>query len=480
MTRRLLCCLTLAVLAVSVLSATEAPPPSAVETVQTLRVALGPGIMGTGGGVPILGPENKNASHPPKGDEPLSPVTPQPREAAPWGVDGLTVKIAVMGPGDELYFWWGHLAIVVEDAARGEKRLYDYGVFSFDSEDFFTNFAFGRMLYLVTESPADRVYRRYIADNRDITLYTLDLDADKKQYIYQFLEWNVRPENRAYWYHHFRDNCVTRVINILDEAIGGQFYSAFGDTPGRFTLRGHVRRHTWFSPFWDWLLCFLMGQDIDRPTTMREEMFLPSEVGRNIAGFTYIDDEGRDRKLVSAVEVLNKAVNRPPVLDAPRAQWPRELAVGLGIAAALIAVMRIRRGKPRLGRALWGMSNALLGLFFGIAGSLLFFLTFFTNHDYTWHNANVIFVNPLILAAVPLGLLAAFSRKPVKALFCEALLRGLWTFVLLGGIVTLLITFSPAYFQQNQVTLALVLPFAAVLSFVPDSIRGRKPLRGSR
>jgi hypothetical protein len=114
------------------------------------------------------------------------------------------------------------------------------------------------------------------------------------------------------------------------------------------------------------------------------------------------------------------------------------------------------------------MSNALLGLFFGFAGSLLWFMSFFTNHDYTWHNANVIFVSPLLLAAFPLGLAAAFSKKPVKVMFCETLLRGVWTYALLGGIVTMLIKLSPAYFQQNLVTLALVLPFAAVLSFVPS------------
>jgi hypothetical protein len=383
--------------------------------------------------------------------------------------DDLTIKIAVMGPGDELYFWWGHLAIAVEDAARGEERLYDYGVFSFDNEDFFLNFAFGRMLYLMSASRADRVYRRYTDDNRDVTLYTLDLDADKKAAIHDFLEWNARPENRDYWYHHFRDNCVTRVINVLDEAIGGQFYAAYTDAPGRFTLRQHVRRHTWFSPFWDWLLCFLMGQGIDRPTTMREEMFLPSEVGRNIADFMYVDEAGRARRLVSDIEVVNKA-NRPAVLETPRAQWPRELAAGTAIAALLVAVMRVRKRHEERGRILWGISNTLLGLFFGLAGSLLFFLSFFTNHDYTWHNANVIFVSPLLLAAVPLGLIAAFSGKPVKVMFCETLLRGVWTYMLLGGIVSMLIKLSPAYFQQNQVTLALVLPFAAVLSFVPPML----------
>jgi hypothetical protein len=414
------------------------------------------------------------AESPSMADVLSSADAPQPRSRG----DSLTVKIAVMGPGDELYFWWGHLAIVVEDAARGEKRLYDYGVFSFDNEDFFVNFAFGRMLYQMNVSAADRVYQRYIDDNRDVTLYTLDLDADKKESVYAFLEWNARPENHDYWYHHFNDNCVTRVINILDEAIGGQFYGQYTDKPGRFTLRQHVRRHTWFSPFWDWFLCFLMGQGIDRPTTMREEMFLPSEVGRNITNFRYIDDEGRERKLVSSIEVLHKAVNRPPVLEVPRKQWPRELVAGMLIAALLITVMLLRKRHEKFGRVLWGMSNALLGLFFGLVGSLLFFLTFFTNHDYIWHNANVVFINPILLAAVPLGFSVAFSKKPGKVILCEAILRGVWTYAFLGGIVTMLIKLNPAYFQQNQVTLALVLPFAAVLSFAPDIVR--RLFRGKR
>jgi hypothetical protein len=384
--------------------------------------------------------------------------------------DDLTLKIAVMGPGDELYFWWGHLAIVVEDAARGDARLYDYGVFSFDSEDFFLNFAFGRMTYQSVRSSAERVYQRYINDNRDVTLYTLDLDAETKARVAAFLEWNVRPENRDYRYHHFRDNCVTRILNVLDEEIGGQFYGKYGSEPGRFTLRQHVRRHTWFSPFADWLLCFLMGQGIDRQITKREEMFLPSEVGRNIVDFTYIDSEGRERKLVSDIEIVNKAAGRPPVLEVPRKQWPSELVLGIGIAAALIAVMRIRKRQERCGRVLWGAINMLFGLFLGLVGSLLFFLTFFTDHDYVWHNANVIFINPLLLAAVPLGLIVMFSKKPVKVMFSETLLRGLWTYVLLGGLVSMLIKLSPAYFQQNQVTLALIMPFAAVLSIIPDLV----------
>jgi hypothetical protein len=386
--------------------------------------------------------------------------------------DYLTLKVVVAGPGDELYFWWGHIALVIEDAVTGQNRFYDWGVFSFDADNFFLNFAFGRLLYRCGVSPEESSFRVYRNTNRDITVYTLDLPAGTKDEIRRFAEWNVLPENRNYFYHHFNDNCATRIRDILDTATGGQFRAAFGEAPGRFTLRQHVRRHTWFSPFFDWILSFLMGQDIDTPLTVWQEMFLPQEIGDRILDFTYTDTAGRERKLVSSVEALNRAVNRPRVLAVPLIQWPRELAVGIAAAAILAFFMYIRRKKPAAGRILLGISHSLFGLFFGAAGSVLFFMTFFTNHDYTYHNSNVIFVNPLLLAAVPLGIMMAKGPKKAGVLSSrfspERFLRILWTYVFLGGVLTMVLKLLPWFYQQNQVDLALILPIAVTLSVAPS------------
>ena len=62
--------------------------------------------------------------------------------------DRITLKIVVTGPGDQLYFWWGHIALVIEDSAKGTSLFYDWWVFSFDEKDFFVDFAFGRLTYL--------------------------------------------------------------------------------------------------------------------------------------------------------------------------------------------------------------------------------------------------------------------------------------------------------------------------------------------
>jgi len=389
--------------------------------------------------------------------------------------DALTLKIAVIGPGDELYFWWGHIGLVVEDRITGTNRFYDWGVFSFDNENFFMNFAFGRLIYTCAVSQAEANYNHYIRTNRDIALYTLDLPADRKEAVLRFAENNMLPENRDYNYHHFKDNCATRIRDIIDLALDGVFKTEFINERSRFTLRQHVRRHTWFSPFIDWILNFWMGQDIDKPITVWDDMFLPSEIGMRIKDYRYQDSYGNERNLVSHVEVLNKSTGRPIVLDVPRKQWPRELFVSLVFSALPVSVYLFcgkKESKKKFIGIFLGLAQSLLGLFFGIAGSMLFFLTFFTDHDYTYHNSNIFFVNPLFLAAIPLGLIFAFTRNEKKRFVAALLSRVFWSCVLLGGFLTMAIKLSPAFYQQNQVTQALVLPTALTM-LILMSLEGR-------
>ncbi|MDR3173836.1 MAG: DUF4105 domain-containing protein [Treponema sp.] len=380
----------------------------------------------------------------------------------------LTIKVAIMGPGDELYFWWGHIALIVEDSLSGQARFYDYGIFSFDSENFFFNFAMGRLYYHCGVSPAELNFRIYTMNNRDITLYTLDLPPQTREEVRRFAETNVLPENRYYYYHHFKDNCSTRIRDILDLATGGQFKEVFGEAPSPFTLRQQVRRHTWFSPFMDWLLNFLMGQDIDVPITAWQEMFLPQAVGNYIGDFRYTDAQGTERKLVSNVEVLNRAVDRPPVLERPRRQWIRELVLGLVIAGLLLFLRFFKERRRSLGGFLWGAVQGFLGLFFGFFGLVLFFMTFFSDHDYTWHNINVLFVNPLWFAAMVWGIRLACAPSFGKRDLPEFLLKCFWTGVFILCFLTMPVKLLPFFYQQNQVTQALLLPVAFVLGWFPD------------
>jgi hypothetical protein len=200
-------------------------------------------------------------------------------------------------------------------------------------------------------------------------------------------------------------------------------------------------------------------------------MFLPAEVGSRIADFWYTDSAGVSRKLVTGAEVINRAVDRPPVLEVPRRQWPAELAVGCVAAVLLGLALFLQAKKPALGQVMVGICHSLLGFCFGVAGLLLFFMSNFTNHDYTFQNSNILFVNPLLLAAVPLGILYAKSNNEPERILPETLLRALWLLVLLGLFLSMLIKLFPGFYQQNLVDQMLVLPIALLLALEPWGIR---------
>jgi len=385
--------------------------------------------------------------------------------------ENLTIKIAVLGPGDELYFWWGHIALIIEDSDNDRSRFYDYGLFSFDNENFFVNFAFGRLIYSCGVSSSISNLADYVHTNRDVTIYTLDVPPEKRIEIRDFAQLNVLPENRDYFYHHFKDNCSTRIRDIVDLMTDGQFFEQYGNTKGRYTLRQHVRRHTWFSPAADWILNFWMGQVIDTNITVWDEMFLPSEVGKCIENFWYTDSNGVRRKLVTSVDEVFKSQGRPAVLDVPRRQWPRELIFSAVLSAIFCFFFVLQKKNHRTGRILAGVSISLAGFVFGFAALFLYFLNIFTNHDYTYQNYNMLFATPLLLAAIPLGICYAKTKDEGKLIFYNAMLRLIWLLTALGILISMLIKLFPPFYQNNLTDQMLFLPIALVFAFHPAGFK---------
>ncbi|MDR2730968.1 MAG: DUF4105 domain-containing protein [Treponema sp.] len=385
--------------------------------------------------------------------------------------DNLTLKIAVMGPGDEMYFWWGHIALIIEDSFNDTSYFFDYGIFSFDNDNFFYNFAFGRLLYSCGVSRSERNLNIYKRTNRDITIYTLDLPLETKIKVRDFAVLNVLPENCDYYYHHFRDNCSTRIRDIIDLATDGQFKEKFEKTGNGFTLRNHVRRHTYFSPVADWFLNFLMGQVIDNPIPIWDEMFLPSEVGKRIEDFWYTDINGNRRKLVSSVEIVNKAKDRPAVLEKPYKQWIREFVFSLVLSVIFAFFFYLQKRNIKAGRVLAGVSMSLCGLVFGAVGLLLYFMSLFTNHDYTFQNTNMIFCTPLLLVAVPFGICYAITKNQKKQQVYGELLRIIWLLSALGVFISMLIKILPGFYQDNLTDQMLILPIALVFSLQPIGLK---------
>ncbi|RQW06790.1 MAG: DUF4105 domain-containing protein, partial [Calditrichaeota bacterium] len=295
----------------------------------------------------------------------------------------LRIQLVTIGPGSDLTSFWGHNAVIVEDTTSGLSYFYNYGLYSFD-EDFILNFVKGRLIFHVDAFRTQNAFWYYMDQNRDIRVQTLNLSPEKRLEIAQKLEENIKPENQEYLYHHYKDNCATRVRDLMNQVLNGQL-KAKTDSAGDMTLRELTCRFTHNHYIWTWLLMFPMNDSIDKPIQLWDYMFLPSEMEEILRDFQYRNQEGKIVPLVAEENVIFQAEGRETIPDSPPNYFWITLLISIFIAAmVLMAGWLAGTGK----RFLYGFVNLIIGLFIGFLGIFLTLLSLFTDHIITYYNEN--------------------------------------------------------------------------------------------
>ncbi|WNG25759.1 DUF4105 domain-containing protein [Cystobacter fuscus] len=389
----------------------------------------------------------------------LTALPASAQELPPWGTgesrgEDLSVYLVTFGPGDDVPSWFGHGSLVVEDQKLHQSRLYNYGMFSFD-ERMLLRYAMGRLEFWVDDASPAATFRFYRSLNRDVRLQELNLTPAQKVELGRLLAENVLPQNRDYLYHHYNDNCVTRLRDALDKVLGGQLHAA-ASGPGRMTLREHTRRYTAVGPPMSLLLDFLMNDEIDKPATRWQEAFLPDELERQVAEAQVLGADGERHPLVARAFTLYAAQGRPVTPAQPPSYAPVLLLLGLvlgGIAVGL--ALWERRTGGRAPRILLGLQNVLVGLVVGIPGLALFIMWLGTDHTVTYRNENLFLANPLTVLALPLGFVLMRGSPRGR----EWMWR-LWVVLAALGVLGLVLKALPLFDQDNWRLIALLLPMS--------------------
>ncbi len=365
----------------------------------------------------------------------------------------LTVKLVTFGVGDDIPSYWGHTALIVEDNHYHISRIYNFGLYSFDDK-MLLEFLMGRLIFSAGSSSVPGYLLYYKHQNRDVRLVTLNLPAQKRLDLAKKLEISVLPENRDYLYHHYFNNCSTRLRDLIDQAVDGQFKKATS-IPARMTLRQHTIRYIARNPALEMALMYLMNDEIDRPELVWDEMFLPDELERQVLKFSYIDSLGMKHKLAEDRFIFYKA-HRPPVPEVPPRHWPYALLIGmlLGLLGTVIAY-RFNKHFDYRWRIVYGTYNFLLGLLIGIPGLTLTFLASFTEHTVTYHNENLLMANMITFLLIPVAL-ALIVNKPWSFRW----LKYLWYWQAAGGFLAVAIKILPCCDQNNYLVMAFILPIS--------------------
>jgi hypothetical protein len=371
--------------------------------------------------------------------------------------DDLVITLITFGPGDDVASWFGHTALTVEDRRLQHGRLYNYGMFNFDST-MLARFAMGRLEFWVGDASIGGTLRAYQAENREVRIQELNLSSAKKLALARSLAENVLPQNRNYLYHHYDDNCSTRPRDMIDRVIGNALSEQMKKTPARYSLRGHTRRYAAVDPPMSLLLDFLQNDVIDRPITRLEEGFLPDELYRQVEEISYTDENGQRVRLVKSARTFYKS-DKKPTPEAPPNYVPWTLAIGLGLGGAALGLcaLGLRRRIARVGL---GILQLLVGFIFGLPGLALFIMWMVTEHVVTYRNESLFVANPLTFAAgICSFMVLSGSRRGIE--WSRWLWLGLAGISVLGLVVKVIPVFNQDTWPQMALLMPMNLGFAA-------------------
>ena len=336
------------------------------------------------------------------------PMLPRPhRPAIVQESDSVRVSLVTFYPGSEPHNIWGHSEIRVQ---QGPNDLYyNYGVFDFQAPAFMWRFMLGETDYIC--QPVPRFYATIGMEERRMVEQELNLPQDRAIKVRDFLWKNALPENRTYRYKFLSDNCSTRPRDIIEMAAGdGLQYPAMGDTTVTYRdiLAHYCRNYAWEKFGID----LVLGWNVDTVIDQRATMFIPMLLMDAVAGATITTDSVTMPLVKNTTVPIDKSTEgnvRPPT---PWYFSPLTVAI-LVLALTLLVTCRDWRRRD-VSRWL----DTILFTVAGLAGCILFFLIFFSTHEATSPNVNIVWLHPLLLL---LAILPWFKKTQPAARWLHAL-----------------------------------------------------------
>jgi hypothetical protein len=328
------------------------------------------------------------------------------------------ISVITCGPWqNELYSAFGHSAFRVHDPAYNIDEAYNYGVFDFDQPNFYLNFARGYLYYKLGVYDYQQFQNYYIYHNRYIHEQVLNLTTEQKQKLYDYLQWNARPENQHYRYDYFYDNCATKMRDVVVKVFGDsvKFDGSYVTTD--YTIRELTDLYLVHQPWGDLGIDICLGLPMDKVAAPYEYMFLPDYVESGFDHATILNGD-------TAVSIVKQKV----IVYESRAEdlpgglpHPLYIFSAVTLLALVLTISNLRKKK---------LSTWFDSLLFGVSGAiglLLALLWFATDHKAAAQNLNLLWAIPTHLIAV-----IAFIKQP-KWLGPYFLLTAVITALLLAG-----------------------------------------------
>lgn len=367
-----------------------------------------------------------------------------------------SVSVLTCAPGNELYSVFGHTAIRVSDPKNEIDLVFNYGTFDFNTPFFYLKFGHGNLDYLLSVTSFKNFLREYFVTGRTVWQQELNLTNTQKNRLFRALMVNARPENRAYRYDFFYDNCATRVADIIIEQLPGAIY--FENAPASTTtltfrkaIHPYLERKPWTRSGID----LVLGAKADAETDSLTVMFLPDYLMEQFAGIKYQNTDGNIVDLVKSHSVVLDFTGQDISSESHSTISPSLVFWGLFVLILFLSFAEV------FGTVNLRPFDVVLYFIVGAAGIVISYLAFISNHSVTSPNWNLLWANPFwfIFVTNVKNLLVTFVKKAL---------------VVLLFVFFVSVAFLPQYIPDEFIAVSLILFFRSSPAAVKWSLARMK------
>lgn len=359
------------------------------------------------------------------------------------------ISIITIGPGAELYDKFGHSAFRIKDSLSGIDVAFNYGVYDFETPNFYTKFAQGKLLYELKASYFQPFFESYVNQNRWVKEQVLNLTQTEKQAVSDFLWHNALPENKKYKYDFFFDNCATKIRDVVQEVLGENLEYNNDYILESLTFRQLIQQNLIANTWGSLGIDVALGAVIDQKAKPIEYQFLPKYVFE-AADNAVIHRSGKNEALVKTTKELFKNNPAPTtniyLLSPLFVFWILSLMI-------IFITFKDFRNKSR---------NKILDVVIfcvtGLLGVFLLLLWFATDHTATANNYNLLWAFPISIVFVIAITKNNISPALKRFVFFLLLLLALLTVHWISGVQVFAITLLP-------LLIALAIRYAYLIYF---------------
>jgi hypothetical protein len=361
----------------------------------------------------------------------------------------LRVYLITVGQGDPVWEKFGHNALWFVDAADVDEA-YNWGVFDFNQPHFLQRFLSGDTRYWVEAYPGVPLIDYYRKYDRSVVLQRLNFTPEQASRALAYARWNVRDENKFYRYDYFRDNCSTRVRDVIDLALGGALKRATSGTITKLTYRDESVRLVDDLKLTQLGITTALGEPADSKLSLWQSMFIPMRMRDIVRGLRVPGPNGASVPIVANEQTVYTS-REYHERGSPRTLWLQYLLVGLLLAIEFGTVGRLQDRAPAV-RTIFRVEVLIWSIVIGVLGLVLLLAWTSTRHVFWYRNENLLVLNPLSLwLAALVGMSWRRPRYSRPAALLAIVIAAL-------AVVALALKALPWFTQNNVPDIALLLP----------------------